>query len=41
MVDNKENVKVEVDFLPADKHHFLIDIIFLGVYSQACPNYLK
>ena len=32
--------KHEIDFLPADKHkNFLqIDIISLGVPTQACPN---
>ena len=39
----KENVKDEVDFLPACKHQrFLqIDTIILGVSCQACPNYPK
>ena len=39
----KENVKDEVDFLPADKHQrFLqIDNIILGVCEQTCPNYPK
>ena len=39
----KENVKDEVDFLPADKHQrFLqIDSIILGVCEQACPHYPK
>ena len=39
----KENVKDEVDFLPADKHQrFLqIDSIILGVCEQTCPNYPK
>ena len=39
----KENVKDEVDFLPADKpQRFLqIDTIILGVSGQACPYYLK
>ena len=39
----KENVKVEVDFLPVDKRQrFLqIDSIILGVCGQACLNYLK
>ena len=36
----KENMKDEVDFLPADKHQrFLqIDTIILGVCGQTCPN---
>ena len=39
----KENMKDEVDFLPADKcwSFFQIDTIILGVCGQACPNYLK
>ena len=39
----KENVKNEVDFLPADKYQrFLqIDTIILGAGDQACPNYPK
>ena len=38
----KENVKDEVDFLPADKQNFLeTDTIILSVCGQACPNYLK
>ena len=39
----KENMKDEVDFLPADKcwRFFQIDTIILGVCGQACPNYLK
>ena len=39
----KENMKDEVDFLPADKFWriFHIDTIILGVCRQACPNYLK
>ena len=39
----RENLKDEVDFLPADKHQrFLqIDTITLGVCSQTCPNYPK
>ena len=38
----KENVKDEVDFLPADKQSFLqTDTIILSVCGQACPNYLK
>ena len=38
----KENVKDEVDFLPADKHRFLqIDTIILVVCDQAYPNYPK
>ena len=38
----KENMKDEVDFLPADKcwRFFQIDTIILGVCGQACPNYL-
>ena len=39
----KENMKDEVDFLPADKcwRFFQIDTIILGVCGQASPNYLK
>ena len=39
----KDNVKDEVDFLPADKRQrFLqIDTITLGVCGQACLNYPK
>ena len=39
----KENVKNEVEFLPAYKHQsFLqIDTIILGACGQACPNYPK
>ena len=39
----KENVKDEVDFLPADKHQSVLQIhtIILGVGGQACPNYPK
>ena len=39
----KENGKIEVDFLLADKRQrFLqIDTIILGVCGQACPNYPK
>ena len=39
----KENVKGEVDFLPADKRQrFLqIDAIILGVFGQVCLNYPK
>ena len=39
----KENVKNEVDFLPADKHQSLlqIDSIILFVCSKGCPNYPK
>ena len=39
----KENVKDEVDFLPADNHQsfLLIDTIILGVCCQAFPNYPK
>ena len=39
----KENIKDEVDFLPADKcwRFFQIDTIILGVCGQACPNYPK
>ena len=39
----KENVKDEVEFLPACKHQsFLqIDTIILGACGQACPNYPK
>ena len=39
----KEKMKDKVDFFPADKcWRFLqIDSIILGVYDQACPNYLK
>ena len=40
---SQENVKDEVDFLPADKRQrFLqIDTIILGVCGQACPSYTK
>ena len=39
----KENVKDEVDFLPADEHQMFpqIDIIILGMYGKAYPNYPK
>ena len=39
----KENVKHEVDFLPADKHEtFLqIDTIILGLCCPACTIYQK
>ena len=39
----KENMKNEVDFLPADKfwNFFQIDTIILSVCGQTCPNYLK
>ena len=39
----KENMKDEVDFLPADKswRFFQNDTIILGVCGQACPNDLK
>ena len=39
--DPEENMKGEVDFLPADRPQFflLIDIIILGVCDQACVNY--
>ena len=39
----KENMKEEVDILPADKRwrFFQIDTIVLGVGDQACLNYLK
>ena len=39
----KENVKEEVDFLPADKHQrfLLSDTLILGVCGQACANCLK
>ena len=39
----KENMKEEVDFLPADKRQrfFQIGTVILGVYGPACPNYLK
>ena len=39
----KEDMKDEVDFLPANKcwRFFQIDTIILGVWGQACPNYLK
>ena len=39
----KENVKDEVDFLPADKRWRFLqnDTIILGVYGQACPYYPK
>ena len=38
-----ENMKDEVDFLPADKcwNFFQIDTIILDVCGQACPNYQK
>ena len=39
----KENVKDEVDVLPADKHQRLLQIvtIFLVVWDQACLHYPK
>ena len=39
----KENIKDEVDFLPADKYwmFFQTDTIILGMCGQACPNYLN
>ena len=39
----KENVKDEVDFLPADKRQrsLQIDTIILGLSGQACSNYPK
>ena len=39
----KENVKDEVDFLPADKHQIFlqIDSIISGVCEQAYPHYPK
>ena len=39
----KENLKDEVDFLPAGKHgRFLqIDPIIVDVFDKACPNYPK
>ena len=39
----KENMKGEVDFLPADKHQRFLqnDTIILDVCGQACRNYLK
>ena len=39
----KENLKDEVDFLPAGKHgRFLqIDAIIVDVFDKACPNYPK
>ena len=38
-----ENVKDEVDFLPAYKHRIFleIDTVILGECGQTCPNYLK
>ena len=37
----KENMKNELDFLPADKPQRFLqrDTIILGLCSQACPNY--
>ena len=37
----KENVKDEVDYLPADKHWRFLqsDTVIVGVYGQACPYY--
>ena len=39
----KENLKDEVDFLPAGKHQKLlqIDTLILVVWGQACPTYPK
>ena len=37
----KENVKYEVDFLPADKRFLQSDTIILNVCEQACLNYPK
>ena len=39
----KENIKDQVDFLPADKCRKFLqrDTIILGVYVQACPYYPK
>ena len=39
----RENMKDEVDFLPADKRESfpLIDTIILGVCGQVCPNFPK
>ena len=37
----KENVKGEVDFLPAGQRFLQIDTINLGVCGQTCPNYPK
>ena len=39
----KENVKDEVDFLPADKgqRFFQLNAIILGMCDQACPEYPK
>ena len=36
----KENVKDEVDFLPADKPQRFLqsETVILGVYGQACAN---
>ena len=38
-----DNVKGEVDFLPADKHQRVLqsDTIILVGCGQACPNYQK
>ena len=39
----KENVKDEVDFLPADKRQRFLQVnaIILGMCDQACPKYPK
>ena len=39
----KENVKDEVDFLPADKRQRFLQLnaIILGMCDQACPEYPK
>ena len=36
-------MKDEVDFMPSDRRQmfFIIDIIILGAFDQACPNYPK
>ena len=38
----ENEVRMEVDFWPADKQRFLqVDTFILGVCDQTCPNYLK
>ena len=39
----KENVRYEVDFLPADKRQRFLQVsaIILGMCDQACPKYPK
>ena len=39
----KEKVKVELDFLPPNKHQRIlqIDSIILGMFAQTCPDYPK